>query len=119
MDPKRSVGKDQTIMLQVHLVGGSREKMHCFGILEKTNTTKGQRGWELKNVFLFSKAFTAKNIWRLIQGCKLRAQVIRDKYIALNSVEVWVRNHVKRIQNASIVWKVVNTSFPLVGNWLV
>jgi hypothetical protein len=47
------------------------------------------------------------------------AQVIKDKYIALDTMEEWVRNHVKRIQNASIIWKAIITTFPLVGNWLV
>jgi hypothetical protein len=34
-------------------------------------------------------------------------------------VEEWVRNPVKRIHNASIIWKAINITFPLVGNWLV
>ena len=34
-------------------------------------------------------------------------------------MEEWVRNPVKRIHNASIIWKEDNITFPLVGNWLV
>jgi hypothetical protein len=86
---------------------------------KKLVVPKAQGGWGLKNIFLFSKALAAKNVWRLIQGSGLWAQVIKEKYIAPDTMEEWVRNPVKRIQNASIIWKAIVTAFPLVGNWLV
>jgi hypothetical protein len=80
---------------------------------------KSQGGWGLKNIFLFSKALVAKNVWRLIQGSGLWAQVIKDKYISPESIEEWVRKPIRHSHNASIIWKVVVMAFPLIGNWLV
>jgi hypothetical protein len=37
----------------------------------------------------------------------------------LTTVEDWVRNPDKQLHNASIIWKVVNSTFHLVGNWLI
>jgi hypothetical protein len=86
---------------------------------KKLALPKENGGWGLKNPFMFSKALATKNVWRLIQGIGLWVQVIRAKYIALDSVEEWVRNLVKRLQSTSIIWKVVTTTFHLVGNWLI
>lgn len=68
---------------------------------------------------MFSKALIARNVWCLIHGEGLWAQVIRDKYIVVDIVEEWVKNIIKILQYASIIWKTIITTFPLVGNWLV
>jgi hypothetical protein len=75
--------------------------------------------WGLRNLFLFSKALASKNVWHLVQGSGLLVQFIKEKYLALYSVEEWIRNPVKKLQNASIVWKAVILAFLLVGNWLM
>jgi hypothetical protein len=80
---------------------------------------KSQGGRGLKNIFLFSKVLAAKIVWRLVQGFRLCAHVIKDKYIAPNSMEDYVRKPVKISQNASIIWKIIISTFPLIGKWMV
>jgi len=41
----------------------------------------------LKNHFIFSKALAAKNMWRLIQQIGLWVQVVRENYIAPDTME--------------------------------
>jgi len=45
---------------------------------KKIEVPKAQGGKGLKNIFMFSKDLTIKNIWQLLQGEGLLAQVIRD-----------------------------------------
>jgi hypothetical protein len=57
---------------------------------------KSQGGWGLKNIFMFSKALATKNVWRLVQGFGLWAQVTKDKYISLDSIEEWIKKLIKK-----------------------
>jgi hypothetical protein len=98
-------------MLQIYLVKRSKKKGLVLASWKKLVVPKENGGWGLKNPFLFSKALAAKNVWRLIQGKGLWVQVIRAKYISPTIVEDWVRNPKKQVHNASIIWKVVNSSF--------
>jgi hypothetical protein len=100
-------------------LGDQKKKGLVLASWKKLALPKANGGWGLKNPFLFSKALATKNVWRLIQGKGYVVQVIRAKYIAPTSVEDWVRNPIKQVHNASIIWKVVNSTFHLVGNWLI
>jgi hypothetical protein len=53
--------------------------------------------------------------------CKVRSMgaVIKDKYLAPNSIEDWVRTPIKKSLNALIIWKETTLAFPLIGKWLV
>jgi hypothetical protein len=42
---------------------------------------KAQGGWGLKNIFIFSKDLSTKNVFQLIQVERLWEEVIRDKYL--------------------------------------
>jgi hypothetical protein len=64
--------------------------------LEKVVLPKAQGEQGLKNTFNFSKALTTKNVWRLIQISRLWAQVIKDKYIALDLLEEWEKSLITR-----------------------
>jgi hypothetical protein len=59
---------------------------------------------------MFGGFYREKGLW---------VQVISEKYISPTTVEDWVRNPDKQLHNASIIWKVVNSAFHLVGNWLI
>jgi hypothetical protein len=48
---------------------------------------KYQGGWGLKNIFMLSKARAEKNNWRLLQGARLWVHIIKDKYLAPNTIE--------------------------------
>jgi hypothetical protein len=84
--------------------------------MEKTSCPKRKCRMGSKKTLSLLQATSCKNVWRLIQGKGIWVQVIRAKYISPSSVEDWVRNLVKQVHNASIIWKVVNSSFHLVGN---
>jgi hypothetical protein len=86
---------------------------------KKLIVPKSQRGWGLKNIFLFLKVLIAKNVWRFIQEFGLLAHVIKDKYIYLDSIEEWIKNLARNFQNSSIIWKAVVMSFPLICNWFL
>jgi hypothetical protein len=96
--------------------GDQKKKGLVLASWKKLALPKSIGGWGLKNPFLFSKALATKNVWRLIQGTCLWVQVVRDKYIAPNTVEDWIRKSLKQQNNASIIWKVVIYAFHLVGN---
>jgi hypothetical protein len=49
----------------------------------------------------------------LTEGKGLWSNVIHQKYIKPELVEEWIRNLVKKWQNASIVWKAMVIIFPL------
>jgi hypothetical protein len=80
---------------------------------------KGLGGWGLKNIFLFSQALAAKGGWRLIKINSLWTQVIRQKYLAHESVEDWIRNNRKSHVGGSVIWKVVVKTFHILESNLV
>jgi len=55
----------------------------------------------------------------MIQGIYVWVQVVIDKYISHNTMEEWVINPLKQLNNVSIIWKVVTNSFHLVCDWLI
>jgi hypothetical protein len=80
---------------------------------------KDMGGWGIKDLSLFSKALSAKCVWRLITVDGLWTQVMIQKYTEPDSVEDWIRSPTKSHQNALIVWKSLILAFPLVGRWLI
>jgi hypothetical protein len=56
---------------------------------------KENGGWGLKILFLFSKTLVAKNVWRLVQGQGLWAQVMKSKYLSPYIFQEYIRNMVK------------------------
>jgi hypothetical protein len=83
--------------------GDQKNKGLVLASWKKLALPKAFGGWGLKNPFLFSKALAAKNVWRLIQGTCLWAQVVRAKYISPNIVEDWIKIPIKQHNNASII----------------
>jgi hypothetical protein len=75
-------------------------------------------GWGIKNIFLFSKALVAKAGWRLIRTPTLWSSIALCKYILLNSLEYWICPLIKPLQNVSIIWKEIVTSFQVISNGL-
>ena len=60
-------------------------------------------GWGLKNIFHFTTALSAKNVWRLIKGEGLWCKVVIQKYIYPASVEDWIRCPTKSLNNVSVI----------------
>lgn len=56
------------------------------------------------------------NVWGMIGGKDQWCKVIQQKYIMLKSMEGWI---LCLWHNASIIWKGVVLTSPLVSNWLV
>jgi hypothetical protein len=119
LDSKRSIGNNQMHFLHVHMVRIMGKKGLVLISWKKLALLKANGRWILKNIFMFSKALTTKKVWHLVHELGLWVQVIKPKYLVIDLVEEWVRNCVKKLQNASIIWKVVLSTFPLVRNWLV
>jgi len=86
---------------------------------ERIALPKSMGGWGLKNIFLFSKALVAKGGWRLIKTTSLWTRVLSHKYMALDSIEDWVRNPEKSHKGGSVIWKAVVSAFQVVENYLV
>jgi hypothetical protein len=55
-----------------------------------------------------------KNVWRMIQGMRLWAHDIKEKYFPQYSIVEWIRKRDKRVQKGSIIWKVIINYFPLI-----
>ena len=72
---------------------------------------KGLGGWSLKNIFLFVKSLASKGGWRLLKYETLWTHVMIHKYLALDSVEDWIRNPRKSYAGGSVIWKDVVQSF--------
>jgi hypothetical protein len=66
--------------------------------------------------FPFLKGTCSKTYWRLISDTSLWTLVIAQKYISPNSIEDWIRSPLKASTNGSIIWKVMISSFPVVGD---
>jgi hypothetical protein len=79
---------------------------------------KALGGWGMKNIFMFSKSLAAKFGWRFLLSASLWTSVVEHKYIRSDSLEDWIRKLVKSHPNCSIIWKVVISSFPVVGDGL-
>jgi hypothetical protein len=79
---------------------------------------KSLSGWELKNIHHFGMVFTIKSICRLINHLGLWKKVMMQKYIEPLSLKDWIRLPMKPITHASIVWKQLALSYPLLWNWL-
>lgn len=45
--------------------------------------------------------------------------MVREIYLFPDSLDDWLINPVKSMQNIYIIWKAVVVAFPLVGNWLI
>jgi hypothetical protein len=101
------------------LFGDNEKRGFSLASWKKLAPPKVNGGWGLKKPFLFSKSLIAKNVWRLIQITSLWVQLIKSKYISLDTMEEWVKKHIKRVQNVSMMWKALKFPFHLVGNWLV
>jgi hypothetical protein len=66
------------------LWSGSKEKKGIVWVTwNYIAIPKGQGGWGIKNIHLFSKALATKCVWRLIEGKGLWCQVITQKYMFL------------------------------------
>ena len=81
---------------------------------EKIVVPKAMGGWGLKNIFLFSKALAAKGGWHLVHAENLWTRVVVEKYIALDSVEDWIRKNNKVHMGGSVIWKMVVKTFDVI-----
>lgn len=55
----------------------------------------------------------------MIHNEGLWGRVMKEKYIREGSLEDWLRSVSKEtFKQASIIWKTLVTTFPLVGKWL-
>jgi hypothetical protein len=81
---------------------------------EKIDVPKALGGWGLKNIFLFSKGLAEKCGWRLLKTSSLWTRVVVQKYIDPKSLEAWIRNSQKTLKRASMIWKAVINSFPII-----
>ena len=79
---------------------------------------KGLGGWSLKNIFLFVKSLASKGGWILIKYENLWMDVMIHKYLALDSVEDWIRNPRKSYAGGSVIWKDVVQSFGVIESKL-
>jgi len=61
--------------------------------------------WEcgFKKFFIFSKGLTTKNAWSFIQGKGIWCQVVKEKYIYSNSLDVWFRNSIKSMHKVFVI----------------
>jgi len=98
--------------------GKKEEQVTPWVNWKRTATPKGLGGWGLKNIFLFSKALAAKGGWRLLKTNSLWSRVIKQKYLAEESIEDWMRNPRKTHMGGSMMWKAVVIAFPLIESKL-
>jgi hypothetical protein len=70
---------------------------------DKIIVPKAMGGWDLKIIFLFSKALLAKGGWRIINSTNLWTKVIIQKYIEPVPLEFWIRSQQKSKKGASVI----------------
>jgi hypothetical protein len=117
--PKGILNKIRQLSFQFLWSGSKENKSLVSASWKKLAIPKDLGGWGLKNIFLFSKALAAKNVWSLIQGSGLWPRVLRAKYFPSKSVIDWIRNPNKHLQNGSMVWKADLNAVPLIGDKLL
>lgn len=82
-------------------------------LVKWTRITRPKRygGSEIKKPFWFSKALTAKSVWRLAHNSQLWGRVMAAKYFPGRSIVDWFREPVKSVANCSIGWKAMVEAF--------
>jgi hypothetical protein len=118
LDTQGCIRKNPKTLLQVYLVRIEGPLHSPLGKMGSIGSAKSSGGWGLKNIFIFSKALTAKTCWRLITTDSLWTQVVTHKYIKPCTVGDWIRRANKNIPNCSIIWKVVIKSFHVIRDRL-
>lgn len=93
------------------------ELIRDFYWLRGIMAPKEPRGWGLKEIHLFSKAFATKNFWGLIGESSLWYKVIQAKSFLGFSIIDWFRVPDKYFVGL-IVWKALVRTFPLIFHWL-
>jgi hypothetical protein len=79
---------------------------------------KSLGSWGLKNIHVFSKALAAKGGWRLLSTNILWTKVVIKKYIEPDTLESWIKRTQKTLRGASMIWKEVIKSFPVIEGGL-
>jgi len=116
--PKEILEKTRKICFKFLWSGKSDFFVHPWVRWERIVVPKALGGWGLKNIFLFSKALAAKCGWRLLKSDSLWKQVVTQKYIRPRSLEEWIRLPTRSHQGASVIWKVVVSSFHVIRDGL-
>ena len=85
---------------------------------ESISLVKNLGGWGLKQLDWFSYSLSVKIQWRGLFGDELQSEVIKSKYIKSFSVVQWIQNPQKSTSNASIIWRGLLRTYPIMGEWL-
>jgi hypothetical protein len=93
--PKGILKKIQKKFSRFIWSGSGEKTIHPWEKWDLLERPKALGGWGVKNIFLFSKSLAAKTSWRLINTKNLWSIVIHQKYIALTSLEDWIRSPTK------------------------
>lgn len=111
--PKGVLEKIRRISFKFLWAGTHEQFVLSWVRCELLAVPKALGGWDLKNIFLFSKALAAKSGWKLITSENLWTNVVVQKYIQPDTIEEWIRREENDTINCSIIWKEVLKSFPV------
>jgi hypothetical protein len=79
---------------------------------------KSLGGWGIRNLDWFSQALAAKSLWRALFGTGLWSLAMHKKYLKGVDVIFWLRNENYRYLVASLFWRNLLLSVPLLKKWL-
>jgi hypothetical protein len=86
---------------------------------KKNRNMKSHKEVGVRKIYSFFQGFSCKECMAFNPRYRVLGSSYEGQVYTFEQVEEWVRNLVKRIHVAFIIWKAVITTFPLVGNLLV
>lgn len=96
---------------------GSLFKYH-LAPWQKLALPKTLGGWGLKNLSWFAEALGSKTLWRALFEDGLWSFTVRQKYLHFSLSFVWLRNPPSSFSGASVVWRGLLKSLPLLKKQL-
>jgi len=75
-------------------------------------------GWGIRDINLFNKALVAKSMWRVFFHQGLWSLIMRKKYLKGLDVVTWLKKHTLVFKIASLVWRNLMTTLPIIKRWL-
>ena len=79
---------------------------------------KNKGGWGIRDLNLFNNALAAKSLWRALFHDGIWSVTMRRKYFKGDDVVSWLRKKHFALPIASIIWKNILTTLPMVKRWI-
>jgi hypothetical protein len=95
-------------------------KKHSFHLSSwaSLTTPKKAGGWGLRDLSLFNIALLVSSLWRAVNLNSIWHRIVAGKYLGSQSLCSWLRKPSLKLNRASIFWKGMIASSPVILHWL-